>query len=239
MKDKQFGSVDAYARAFRVLIAEGIPDYQIALLRAHFNSPDHTTTWAKLAQTVGYANGGGVHLQYGRLGRRLAEQLGKRLDFWTLILVDWAEMKDPSGHTAYILRPPVIKALTKLGVLATLSKPLSFEQAEAAFSKEIDASARLDPVQRRRRLLTAEKYPSRREAITTVFIRNADVVAEVIHRAKGLCEECKSPAPFKRASDGSPYLEVHHKIRLVDGGEDSIENAQALCPNCHRKAHYG
>lgn len=32
-------------------------------------------------------------------------------------------------------------------------------------------------------------------------------------------------------------MEEHHVIRLADGGSDSIDNAVALCPNCHRKIH--
>ncbi|BDZ92717.1 hypothetical protein VEE69_15940 [Escherichia coli] len=39
--------------------------------------------------------------------------------------------------------------------------------------------------------------------------------------------------------DGTPFLEVHHIEWLSKGGEDSVENAIALCPNCHRQAHYG
>ena len=45
-------------------------------------------------------------------------------------------------------------------------------------------------------------------------------------------------APFKR-KDGSDYLEVHHKIFLYNYGEGSVDNAEALCPNCHREKHYG
>ncbi|TOJ58505.1 hypothetical protein CGI36_22670 [Vibrio parahaemolyticus] len=26
---------------------------------------------------------------------------------------------------------------------------------------------------------------------------------------------------------------------LKDGGSDTVENVKALCPNCHREAHYG
>jgi 5-methylcytosine-specific restriction protein A len=26
---------------------------------------------------------------------------------------------------------------------------------------------------------------------------------------------------------------------LSTGGEDTLENAIALCPNCHRRAHFG
>jgi 5-methylcytosine-specific restriction enzyme A len=46
------------------------------------------------------------------------------------------------------------------------------------------------------------------------------------------------PAPFEMA-EGIPYLEVHHVKPLAIGGSDTIMNAVALCPNCHRRAHYG
>lgn len=89
------------------------------------------------------------------------------------------------------------------------------------------------------RLATAPKFPTRIEIISTAFLRNADVIVEVLLRASGKCELCKAPAPFKRQSDGSPYLEVHHRVRLADGGEDTVDNAIAICPNCHRREHYG
>ncbi|AOY76703.1 PIN domain-containing protein [Clostridium formicaceticum] len=34
-----------------------------------------------------------------------------------------------------------------------------------------------------------------------------------------------------------PYLEIHHKIPLSEGGQDVIDNIIVLCPNCHRKIH--
>ncbi len=52
----------------------------------------------------------------------------------------------------------------------------------------------------------------------------------------GQCQLCNEPAPFSRPS-GEPYLEVHHVVWLARGGEDSVANAVALCPNCHRKMH--
>ncbi|WP_462180198.1 HNH endonuclease [Pseudoalteromonas gelatinilytica] len=54
--------------------------------------------------------------------------------------------------------------------------------------------------------------------------------------AKGFCMLCDQPAPFKNKS-GEPYLEVHHIVWLSKGGEDTIANTVALCPNCHRKMH--
>lgn len=34
---------------------------------------------------------------------------------------------------------------------------------------------------------------------------------------------------------GQPFLEVHHIHYLSNGGNDTIDNVIALCPNCHRK----
>jgi 5-methylcytosine-specific restriction protein A len=57
-------------------------------------------------------------------------------------------------------------------------------------------------------------------------------------RASGTCEGCGVQAPFL-SEDGSPFLEVHHLVRLADDGPDTPENVAALCPNCHRRVHYG
>lgn len=108
-----------------------------------------------------------------------------------------------------------------------------------AFTNQVEESLRLGSEGRRERLRLAPKKPERVQVIAYEFLRNPDVVAEVLCRAKGICESCSKPAPFNRRRDGSPYLEVHHKIQLSFGGEDSVENAIALCPNCHRKSHYG
>jgi len=92
---------------------------------------------------------------------------------------------------------------------------------------------------RRKRLREANKKPDVIQVISTGYKRNSDVIAEVLKRAKGICERCLSPAPFIRRKDDSPYLEVHHIITLADNGDDTVENAQALCPNCHRELHFG
>lgn len=75
--------------------------------------------------------------------------------------------------------------------------------------------------------------------LTCQYLRNPDVRAEVLCRAKGICEECHQPAPFISKNTGHPYLEVHHRIPLSQGGKDTVENSIAVCPNCHRKLHFG
>ena len=70
------------------------------------------------------------------------------------------------------------------------------------------------------------------------YERDPLVVRDVLDRAGGTCELCKKDAPFVRIN-GEPFLEVHHVVPLSEGGPDLIENAVALCPNCHREAHHG
>lgn len=105
--------------------------------------------------------------------------------------------------------------------------------------EEVNKSLKDTQAARLKRLKNAEKRPKKIQVTIDSYRRNPDVVAEALFRANGVCQACKNKAPFLRASDKTPFLEVHHKKPLSDGGLDTIENAIALCPNCHRQAHYG
>ncbi len=113
-----------------------------------------------------------------------------------------------------------------------------FEDYAMEFKERVAYSKALSTRDRAERLARAARMPEKALVTSTVYRRNPDVVATVLIRAAGVCEECKLPAPFLRR-DGEPYLEVHHVIQLALGGEDTVENAVAVCPNCHRRAHYG
>ena len=89
-----------------------------------------------------------------------------------------------------------------------------------------------------------------RDIATAVTPNDVDVKEQVAHvryrseaiklyakkRANGICEGCRIGSPFE--TKAGPYLEVHHLTRLADGGADCPENVIALCPTCHRRAHY-
>lgn len=68
--------------------------------------------------------------------------------------------------------------------------------------------------------------------------RSKEIVEYAKERALGICEYCKSKGPFL-GSDYLPYLEVHHIFQLADDGPDLPSNVAALCPNCHKEAHFG
>ena len=80
--------------------------------------------------------------------------------------------------------------------------------------------------------------PTATSSAITQYKRDAAVKAWVLQQAQGKCDSCEHPAPFN-GSDGQPFLEVHHVRQLADNGSDTITNAVALCPNCHRDLHYG
>ena len=136
-----------------------------------------------------------------------------------------------SGKWAYVKElPQWVGSSPAMAVEEDLHKNLE-KQVSTAIESTKEARAQ--------RLQSAPKLPESIQILSKGFKRNADVIAEVLLRANGYCEHCGKKAPFKRAKDGTPYLEIHHQIMLSQGGEDTVENAIAVCPNCHRELHFG
>lgn len=117
--------------------------------------------------------------------------------------------------------------------------PVMAQDLAYILDRDVNRSLQDSAVARRNRLQNAPKKPEEIQVTTRAFRRNADVIAEVLLRAQGRCERCKANAPFLKEKDGSPFLEVHHTKQLSMGGDDTVENALALCPNCHREMHFG
>lgn len=62
------------------------------------------------------------------------------------------------------------------------------------------------------------------------YPRDTKVRATVIARAAGRCERCGEQRPYPG------FLDVHHILGV--GASDRPWSCVALCPNCHRDAHY-
>lgn len=111
------------------------------------------------------------------------------------------------------------------------SKPVSPTVAfEIAVRKDIEKKQLSQPL--------GNQTPKSTTSIVTQYVRESAVKAWILKNAKGICECCDQKAPFS-GPDGLPYLEVHHVRKLAENGSDTIVNAVALCPNCHRELHYG
>ncbi len=86
-------------------------------------------------------------------------------------------------------------------------------------------------------LAATSKSSNKKEIKTLVAIRSEAIKIYALKRANGTCEGCGNAAPF--SSKDGPFLEVHHMERIADGGPDHPENVAALCPNCHKRVHFG
>ncbi|WP_228761180.1 HNH endonuclease [Vibrio gigantis] len=107
------------------------------------------------------------------------------------------------------------------------------------FERDVNKSLNDSSEKRQGRLSSKSKTPRVVYRLVKDYSRDPDVVAEALYRANGRCEKCQAKAPFKKRSNGQPYLEVHHIIPLSQGGLDSLSNVISLCPNCHREVHFG
>ena len=114
--------------------------------------------------------------------------------------------------------------------------PIHGEILESVITAKEREAKRLPKEELLIRALNSAKRAGSRNVVSKQYERNVWVSEYAKRRACGICQLCNNPAPFKD-KDGRPYLETHHIVWLSKGGEDSIENTVALCPNCHRKMH--
>lgn len=114
----------------------------------------------------------------------------------------------------------------------------TIDELSADFQRKVAESACRTRTERLSRLRAAPTCAKRTVVKQVAYIRNPDVVAERLFMAGGVCEGCRAAAPFER-DDGTLFLEVHHILPLSEDGPDTVENTIALCPNCHREAHFG
>jgi|UniRef100_A0A7V3KNX3 5-methylcytosine-specific restriction protein A len=90
---------------------------------------------------------------------------------------------------------------------------------------------------RRRAIESSSPESSPVERKNKYYLRSEAIALYAKRRANGYCEGCGAMAPFT-TENGDPYLEVHHITWLSDNGPDDPSNVVALCPNCHRRAHF-
>jgi hypothetical protein len=145
--------------------------------------------------------------------------------------------------TNYPLNRSHYEALTQLTSGGGSQIAVSEKELAELFAPESDPE-KLD--QKVRRIKSLRELPKPDGAInplrTTRSVelieRKPLVKAWVLREANGVCQLCEQIGPFTD-SEGQPFLEVHHIKPLAENGEDSVRNAVALCPNCHRRCHYG
>mgnify|MGYP001168834371 CR=1 FL=1 len=171
--------------------------------------------------------------------------LGGTRHYFSNILVDFGPpalvnaLKAARAHIAYYAS---LKnggnSLSLVNLCDEFDKLIGSSDLISEFEAEVHKRADWSVEDLQREAKSSPDKPEKVIVYTTAFRRNPSVVQLRLRQAKGICGRCRKPAPFKRAT-GEPYLEVHHKLPLSQGGDDIFENTIALCPNCHREAHFG
>jgi HNH endonuclease len=72
--------------------------------------------------------------------------------------------------------------------------------------------------------------------VGTVYRRDPKVRADIIRIANGHCECCGEEGFLTQS--GQRYLETHHLVGVSERGPDKASNIVAVCPTCHKKAHF-
>jgi len=200
-------------------IEPGINEGQRKMLLGHYNAPGMALSVKRLAEMAGYegARSGGLH--YGKLARKISEAMGvaPRTRDQISMIAEWnGVQKDERGHGQWILYDEVARAIEELGWVNIKN---NISQQYIFIPRGVEKP---------------------REIVSQTTLRERDPLVRdwVLRTANGVCECCEQNAPFE-STDGEPYLEVHHIRHLANDGSDTVSNAVALCPNCHRELHHG
>ena len=108
------------------------------------------------------------------------------------------------------------------------------EKLREQYEKEVATKSENELV----KLLKKQREVRINNVLSKQYYRDPVVKTYTLKRANGRCDLCGKYAPFT-TKKGEPYLESHHVKHLENDGLDSISNTVALCPNCHKKLHYG
>jgi len=109
---------------------------------------------------------------------------------------------------------------------------------ETEYESEDNIDAQVDMTLLKNKASRTNTRPEQVVQTISTYTRNNTVRSYVKRRSNYSCEmpNCNYIAFIK--DNGEEYIEVHHVVPLSEGGEDSIYNTVALCPNCHRELHY-
>ena len=115
-------SSNEYISAFRNILKD-LSDGHLAMLRAHFRSPNHRITATQLADAANYSNYNAANLQYGNVGKLLYEEypldIPRHSDgslVYTFMLATAGNKEADEKEWVWEMRPEVVSAIEALGL---------------------------------------------------------------------------------------------------------------------------
>jgi hypothetical protein len=100
-------------KAALLRVSESMNEGQLLMLKGHYSC--RTASMGEIAKFASYKNFGAANIQYGKLGRMIANEIGFRLDGFncTYTIATIAE-RDKKGHIQWQLDDVVAVALEEL-----------------------------------------------------------------------------------------------------------------------------
>ncbi|MEA9976729.1 HNH endonuclease [Pseudomonas sp. 10B1] len=175
----------------------------------------------------------GLKLREGVLSARSKSAIELRMQNISSVMVGLGQQRIkgyvPAKNVGVNVSSKLQKMLNDKGVFRVTGEVATASNTSIGQKFEESTADYLDPP-------LGIKHPKHFNSTVTTFSRDDKVREWVLTQANGTCEGCGQSAPFLGV-DGRPFLEVHHVHPLAMAGSDRIENAAALCPNCHRRCH--
>ena len=183
-----------------------------------------------------YAEKAGIKLNKREIYRSLAAKSGRSSKSIYCLMTNISYVLQLSGRSTVNGLEPVRHV--GINVLKKIEDALAeFESRPVNTRAMFEAEVAVARTRKDLAMPSGSKVPSKAQVTTTTFTRSPEVKAWVLFASDGRCEACKKEAPFL-TYERVHFLEVHHVRHLAEGGSDTIDNAVAVCPNCHRALHY-
>lgn len=215
-------SIEDYVLGLRIL-SKRLTKVQIKMLQIHYFSSHRSVTPRQISNAMGWANGHATNLQYGALGKLLAQAIGKNQALWI----------DGIAHPVRVLAEFKGAALVHWQMWGNLAAALEIVGI-------IDASDNIvfaDEVSETDNFVEG----ATRTVQVNLYERNPMARKVCIQHYGTICQICRFDFMdvYGAAMDG--FIHVHHLKPLSEIGEiyqvDPIKDLIPVCPNCHAVVH--
>lgn len=239
LSDEDNETLEEFARGLTVVTSFSGRDWSIGQLEAAVDAYERMLRLETAGKSFNKARFN-QQLRDGPLRRRTKSAVEYRMQNISAVLQDfganWIRGYRPADSVGKGVRSNIARLLFKRGMIsAPHTEPTADPTKLDEFVSKIRSTQGKGILGKHP---AGQKKPRKTLGSVVSYVRDPEVKAWVLEKADGICEGCHLAAPFVDG-EGNPFLEVHHVVPLAEEGPDTVENAVAVCPNCHRHLHYG
>lgn len=198
-------------------------DTDILMLKAHYNSPNHTISAKGLAREMKFSSLGESNLKYGGFAGKIIKylEIEPKPEQNLAVLVDFNKL---DGEWFWILAEDIIEIIKELGWL-----DLDYENREVLLPEEKEIE-NVKFSEGSAKTVSVNKYE-----------RNPKARKACLEHYGYSCKICDLKFEDKYGKSAKNFIHVHHIKEISQIGEkyevDPINDLIPVCPNCHAVIH--